>query len=343
MKKLLVILTICILCLSGCDIGSSDSYEPSSYTFDTAIFEYTNPSTDSFTPQTETTEYDTISIPNNIISIEDFSVGEEIVLGNSSFNIYKIDKNKNELYLLSQNNIAFTRFSDDDRDYMYEHDYEGSLIESFVNQFVDDLEDKGYLIKSSGIINKDDLYNLGFKDSITVSGRPYLADSVPEFVSLEKNFWLDGYYRVDTYAWVYFDEKIDTKSCDDEYGVRPIIVIDPSETSKQSAATPEIESIREIVDSNCAWKAEGGVANSYASFYFDLEEMTFTYTFKSSELERSLEFPMEIIDENTIMLDGFDYWYQIPTKLTIVNESKLRVRFVDDKYNDGDYYLNKSN
>lgn len=275
-------------------------------------------------------------------SIDSYNIGDEILLGQIKFNIYKIDKSKKELHLLAQKNIATTRFSNENRSYKEEHDYEGSLIEGYVNRFVDDLEDQGYNIKSSGIIDKDDLYDLGFIDSVTVSGRPYLCDNVPEFVKYEKNYWLDGYYRVDTYAWVYFEEKIDTKNCEGEYGVRPTIVIKQSEVNKQPKVIDSNLTIKEMVDSDCAWTSEGGISNSYDRFYFDIKNMLFINVFESPVKSSTDKYTMKFIDEKTIQVDGG--WYNdLPAQLTIVDNNKLRVRFLDDDYNKGDYYLNKTN
>ena len=101
--------------------------------------------------------------------------------------------------------------------------------------------------------------------------------------------------------------------------------------------------IREIVDSDCKWTSEGGIENPYDSFYFDCEKMLFINTFESSELSESHEFSMKFIDEKTIQIDGLRGGYEIPAEITIVNDSKLRIRFLDDRYNDGDYFLNKIN
>ena len=49
------------------------------------------------------------------------------------------------------------------------------------------------------------------------------------------------------------------------------------------------------------------------------------------------EFNMEFVDEKTIKVDGVMRGYEVPAEITIVNENKLRLRFVDDSYNDGDY------
>jgi len=274
-------------------------------------------------------------------AVDDYSVGDEIDLGGVIFNIYKIDEHENEIYLLAQNSIATTMFSDDERPYDEQHNYEGSLVEGYVNRFVDDLEDKGIIIKESGIIDKDDLYELGFIHSDGLSGRPYRADEAMDFVKKENTYWVGGYCKYETMSWAYDYGKLDTESCEEEYGVRPIVVIEPSEIGKELKTVNPALTIKEIVDSDCAWASEGGIENPYDRFYFDCENMTFTNIFESSELSDYSEFAMEFVDEKTIRLEGVMRWYEIPAELTIVNENKLRLRFVDDAYNDGDYYLNK--
>lgn len=328
MKKYLILFIISIFYLVGC---SNDGFS-----------ETDNQVNETLTKKDSMTEIKSVKENNTTEDIiyENYNIGDEIELGGVKFNIYKIDDNK-ELHLLAQSNIATTKFSGSERSYEELHNYEGSLVEGYVNRFVDDLEDKGYNIKSSGIIDKDDLYNLGFVDSVTVSGRPYLCDSVPQFVKYEKNYWLDGYYKVDTYSWVYFNEKIDTESCEEKYGVR--IVIEPSEINKQVKVVDKNLTIKDIVNSDCAWTSEGGIENPYDLFYFDCQNMLFINIFESSELSNTQEFSMEFVDEKTIRIDGVMRWYDTPAELTIVNENKLRLRFLDDSYNDGDYFLNKVN
>lgn len=272
---------------------------------------------------------------------EQYSIGYEIDLGGVKFNIYKIDDTANEIYLLAQRNVATTPFSDNERSYGDQHDYEGSLVEGYVNRFVDELEDKGYVINSSGIIDKDDLYNLGFEHSVTISGRPYLCKNVPDFVKTEETYWVGGYYKVDTYQWAYFYEKIDTESCDKEYGVRPIVVINPSEIDKKPQGTQTTLPIQEIVGSGCLWTSEGGISNPYDRFFFDLENMTLKYTFESPTLSNSGEYSIKYVDEKTIQADGLKMGHEYPVEIIVINENKLRVRFIDQKHNDGDYYLNK--
>lgn len=305
MKKVFAVLLVCILCLTGCSFDDS--------------------------PDDNSSSADTLS--------NQYNIGDEVELGAVRFNIYKIDEVNNELYLLAQSNIATTAFSDDERSYKYQHDYEGSLVEAYVRKFVHDLEDKGYVIKSSGIIDKDDLYELGFKHSDGLSGRPYLVDSAPEFVKYENMYWVAGYCEYETMSWAYSFGQLDSEPCEDEYGVRPVIIIEPSEIDKQPFAVDPNLSIQSLVSSDSVWVSEGGIHNPYDQFYFDCENMLFINTFESSELSETYQYNMEFIDEKTILIEGFTKWYQIPAKLTIVNENKLRLRFVDDTYNDGDYFL----
>lgn len=166
-----------------------------------------------------------------IILSEEYGIGDEIELGGVKFNIYRIGDTDNVLYLMAQNNIATTSFSDAEREQKYMHDYEGSLIEGYVNRFVDDLEDKGIVIQSSGIIYKDDLIDLGF-DIDGLNGTKYKIADAPDFIKNEEHFWVGGYCKYDTYAWVYCNGILTTEECEGEYGVRPVIKIDASEIEK---------------------------------------------------------------------------------------------------------------
>lgn len=69
--------------------------------------------------------------------------------------------------------------------------------------------------------------------------------------------------------------------------------------------------------------------------------MLFTNKFESSELSDTPEFNMEFVNEKTIQINGVMRGYEVPAEITIINENKLRLRFIDDSYNAGDYYLNK--
>lgn len=312
MKKFLYLLLICVLCLTGCSDGTSSE--------DTSSKE---------TPVEE---------PKS----DEYSIGDEIDLGGVKFNVYKINDDSAELYLLAQNDVATTPFSEAKREQKYMHDYEGSLVEGYVNEFVDALEDKGLVIKESGIICKDDLIELGF-DVYGLNGTSYKINDTLEFINVDDHFWVGGYSKYDTYAWTCSYGIIENEPCEDEYGVRPIIVIESSETSKELQEIDPNLTIKEIVDSSSAWTSEGGIHNPYDLFYFDCEKMIFTNVFESSEFSQTSEFAMEFIDDYTIQVDGLMRKYEYPAEITIINENKLRIRFVDNEHNDGDYFLNKTN
>lgn len=328
MKKIIMIL-VCILCLVGCSIDESIDNSNGSEPTDNSAELNSTESKDS-----GNNDIDSFSEP--------YSIGDEVKLGDVKFNIYKIDEDTNELYLLAQSNIATTVFSNSERSYKYQHDYEGSLVEGYVNKFVHDLEDNGYIIKSSGIIDKDDLYELGFKKSDGLSGLPYCVDNTPEFVTYEDKYWVTGYCRYESMSWAYYRGQLDTESCDEEYGVRPIVVVAPSEVGKPPLTIDSNLKIQDIVNSDYAWTSEGGIHNPYDLYYFDCENMLFINVFESSELSETNQFSMEFIDDKTILISGLRSWNDGPAKLTIVNENKLRVRFVDDTNNNGDYFLNKT-
>lgn len=269
---------------------------------------------------------------------KEYTIGDEVQLGDEKFNVYKIDDM--ELYLMAQSVVATTTFSDESRTYKEQHNYEGSLVEGYVNKFVDKLEDKGYTIKSAGIIEQEDLYELGFKHSGGLSGRPYKIDDAPDFVSSAESYWVGGYCKYETMSWAYVNGTLDPQSCDNKYGVRPVIVINVSDVGKREQSTNV--TLQEIVNSDCAWTSEGGIENPYDRFYFDCDRMIFTNKFVSSEYSDVREYSMKFVDEKTIQVDGLMRGYDIPAEITIVNDKKLRIRFLDESYNDGDYYLNKT-
>ena len=157
-----------------------------------------------------------------------YNIGQEITLGEEKFNIYKIDDNKKEIYLLAQREVAVTVFSSSgNKGYNY-NTYEGSIVESYVEEYESLLESKGVVVKKSGIIDKDDLYNLGFEHTLSISGLPYNNKHKYAFIDYVDNYWVGGYCKYNTYIWVYFDEKLDHKQYDNEFGVRPAIIIDSS-------------------------------------------------------------------------------------------------------------------
>lgn len=274
-------------------------------------------------------------------SSKEYHVGDEVVLAGEAFNVYKVDDD--ELYLMAQIILDETTFSDSEREQKYMHEYEGSLVEGQVNRFVDTLQDTGIEINDSGIINKDDLIELALESDGKLGDGYVMRENAPNFITREDTFWVDGYSKYDTYAWAFAYGSLEKEKCEDEYGVRPVIVINKSETEKPIQEMNTDLSIREIVESGCAWSSEGGIENPYDRFYFDCENLIFTNIFESSEMNSTTEFKMEFVDEKTIRVAGVMRYYEYPAEITVVNENKLRIRFIDDSYNDGDYYLNKVN
>lgn len=193
---------------------------------------------------------------------EKYSIGDEIDLAGIMFNVYKVDDDNHELYLMAQSNVVATTFSNSEREQKYLHDYEGSIIEGQVNKFVDNLEDVGIVIKSSGIIDKDDLIDLGFETD-GLNGTQYKIGNAPDFIKNEDCFWVGGYCKYDTYAWAYCNGILTTEKCEEEYGVRPVIVIDVGEINKPLQEVDADLTIKEIVETNCAWSSEGGIENPY--------------------------------------------------------------------------------
>lgn len=263
MKKLLIVLMVCIFCFVGCSVKTSTEKE--TQTNENSIAE------DTKAEKTSTSE---VTEKNENLS-KKYNIGDKVELGGVAFNIYKIDNNAG-IYLLAQSSVATTSFSDEEHSGYNANVYEGSLVEDYVNEFVDDLEDKGITIKSSGIIDKDDLYELGFKHSDGLSGRPYSIDDAPKFVTYEDDFWVGGYCKYNTYSWSYTKGLLDVNPCDEEYGVRPIIIIDPSEIDKKHQSVDSNLTIKGIVDSDCAWTSGGGLENPYDRYYFDCKNMLFT-------------------------------------------------------------------
>ncbi len=80
------------------------------------------------------------------------------------------------------------------------------------------------------------------------------------------SYWVGGYCKYETRSWAYSYETLDTQPCEDEYGVRPVIVVEPSELDKTFQDVDSDLMIREIVDSDCKWTSEGGIENPYDSF-----------------------------------------------------------------------------
>jgi len=268
-----------------------------------------------------------------------YSVGDEIILAGVSFDVYKIDNEYNKLYLMARSNVATIHFSAIKPELGNYHEYEKSMVKRKVDRFVDDFEDAGILIDSSGIIDKDDLIALGFEMD-DQNNAQYKISNAPNFLQNEESFWVDG-SEDDTYAWVYHNGILTTKMREEEYGVRPILVISTEEVDRPRQKPDTDLTIKEIIESDCAWSSEGGIANPYDRYYFDCEEMLFINIFESYKFSDTRAFKMEFIDEKTIQVDGLMRNHEFPAEITVINESKLRFRFIDDAHNKGDYYLNR--
>ncbi len=272
---------------------------------------------------------------NNIS--DKYKIGDEINLVGVKFDLYKVDDNNGDLYLMAQKSIKKMSFLSEENETT--NNYEESMIEKRVHRFVDNLEDDGITVKSSGIIDKDDLIELGFKVA-GLNGTKYEITKAPKFLKKSDAFWVDGYCKYDTYAWTYEDGILTTSKCESKYGIKPIIVIDANEVEKAVKKKDSNITAREIIDSDHAWVSKGGIANPYDRFYFDSKKMKLINVFKSSERDERWEYAMKILNDKTIRVEGLRSGYEIPLELTIVNENKLRIYFEDDSYNDAtDNYL----
>ena len=102
-------------------------------------------------------------------------------------------------------------------------------------------------------------------------------------------------------------------------------------------------SIQEIVGSYTVWTSEGGISNPYDRYIFDSQNMILIYDFESSEYSNSATYNMQFVDEEAIEISGLRPGSESPAKLTIINENKLKITFIDNELNQGNYYLNKTN
>lgn len=124
---------------------------------------------------------------------------------------------------------------------------------------------------------------------------------------------------------------------------------EPGFTCWEIKPIPEIApglSIMDVINSEHAWTSEGGIHNPYDRFYFDCENMLLNYVFESSAKSDSREYKMTIVNEKTVRVEGLrpDFFapdYDFPVEITIINENRLWVRYIDDDYNTGDYFLNR--
>ena len=272
---------------------------------------------------------------------DNYHIGDEIVLADVKFNIYKIDEQNNELYLLAQNVVEKTLY-DDKRSGNKRNDYNGSKAEYYVEKFVYELKEKGINVNSSGLIDVDDLFELGFKRSDNLAGFPYYIDNAPDFVTYESDYWVGGYCKYGTLQWVFGNYSIDTEPCDEEHFIRPAIVISPQEIGKELPTVDPNLKIQDIISKECAWVIEGGLYNPYDKFYFDCENMKFVNTFISPDLNTTAEYNMIFVDEQTVQVDGIRPPYDdIPATIHVVDENKLRIKFENWENNVDFCYLCK--
>lgn len=163
----------------------------------------------------------------NLSQKSEYNIGDSITLGDYEFNIYKVKEK--ELELISKKSIATSKYYDD---FSKAKNYynEKSLIDDIVNDFTKKIKNQGYKIEDSGIISKEDLYELGkCEHSQNVSGRPYICNEIPDFIDEESDFWLSGTFKISSYYYYYKDGKIDAVSYEEEHGIRPTITIKISE------------------------------------------------------------------------------------------------------------------
>ena len=166
---------------------------------------------------------------------DSYNIGDEITLADIKFNVCKIDDFNSQLYLWAQDSITTTKYSDGNHQGSYVHSYEGSIVEDYVDKFVEGLEQNGVGVISSGLIDEKDLYKLGFEHSDGLSGRPYHYTGEYDFISPDESFWVGGYCKYETMSWVYYHGYLDPDSCDEEYDLRPVIVISPAKNEDKPA------------------------------------------------------------------------------------------------------------
>lgn len=134
------------------------------------------------------------------------------------------------------------------------------------------------------------------------------------------------------------DDTSDTANVGKNETTTPATTAMPTEPETE----PPVLTIKDIIDSDYVWRSEGGIANSYGKFIFDCENMKFLYEFESSQFSNSNTYSLKFIDEKTVEISGLRSGYSSPAELTVVNANRLKIRFLDDELNNGDYYLNKT-
>lgn len=104
-------------------------------------------------------------------------------------------------------------------------------------------------------------------------------------------------------------------------------------------ATPP--TIQEIIADGGTWSCQGGIENPYDTYYFDSEKMLFINDFESSKYEWVYEFAMTIVDDQTVRVDGIRKDHPYPATITVISKDQLRIEFLNDGYNNDDYFLNR--
>ena len=158
-------------------------------------------------------------------SAEQYNVGDEVVVGDMEFYVYKTDYNK--LYLITKDVIATTSFFEKDQ---YDNNYYDSLVYDYVLDFSSELVRKGVDVEEYRLIDRTEMEDLGCDDAQALNGRELSCKNAPDFITIDKGYWVDSYSKFSSYAWGAYDSKkneLDYTECEKELGVRPIIVVEP--------------------------------------------------------------------------------------------------------------------
>lgn len=205
-----------------------------------------------------------------VVSGDGKTIGDEVCLGKECFYVIKYDFNKEDIYLLAKYNLnaggyyestisdfkeyeedEVTGLQDSSMNYVYdefpqtgltefstdkEHsneaysEYEGSRIQRFVDQYQKKLEEDGYKIRSSSLLDLYDIkeaFDCEWTDATPLGGNGsrFRCSSLPEYMN-NRSYWtktVDNEYLVfgiytgsDTYQSYYNSTNL---------GIRPVIVI----------------------------------------------------------------------------------------------------------------------
>ena len=119
--------------------------------------------------------------------------------------------------------IGTTAFSSDSQKGTNYNDYNGSIVEGYVNNYASYLEGLGANIEEARLITKEELETLG------CSSDNYTCSGAPEFV-YKTSYW-SGSAFVTNYVWFVHSGGVFgdfSYSNDDAFGVRPVIIISTS-------------------------------------------------------------------------------------------------------------------